>query len=79
MAKIRNDWPGLFSFTQNGLYRIFNEAQFIQQQLFLNSFQSAVDYQISAHLKLQKVSSMNEIELLQFLFGPLIMCKLVDY
>lgn len=38
-----------------------------------------VDSQISAHLKLQKVSSMNEIELLQFLFGPLIMCKLVDY
>lgn len=38
-----------------------------------------VDSQISAHLKLQKVSSMNEIELLQFLFGPLIICKLVDY
>ena len=38
-----------------------------------------VDSQISAHLKLQKVSSMNEIELLQFLFGPLIMCNLVDY
>ena len=38
-----------------------------------------VDSQISAHLKLQNFSSMNEIELLQFLFGPLIMCKLVDY
>ena len=54
MAKIRNDWPGLFSFNQNGLYRIFNEAQFIQQQLFLNSFQRASRFSNFSSFKVAK-------------------------
>ena len=51
---IRNDWPGLFSFNQNGLYRIFNEAQFIQQQLFLNSFQRASRFSNFSSFKIAK-------------------------
>lgn len=45
---------GLFSFNQNGLYRIFNEAQFIQQQLFLNSFQRASRFSNFSSFKVAK-------------------------